>query len=93
MKLNKLIFIHAFIVLVAVATGCKQEPGETFELKGKLDGISEGTIILTGTKDDYDKSDTVSIKDGEFLFTGDIPMPGLYILKNGRERVSGVFLC
>ncbi len=54
MKLNKLIFIHAFIVLVAVATGCKQEPGETFELKEKLDGkgkIRFNVVGVSGTTD------------------------------------------
>lgn len=77
--------IRLLLLLLAVFT-TRCNTSETFELRGKLEGISEGRIIMTGTKDNYDKSDTVAIQNGEFIFTGDIPQPAQYILSiEGKE--------
>jgi hypothetical protein len=77
--------IRLLLLLLAVFTTRCNTP-ETFELRGKLEGISEGRIIMTGTKDNYDKSDTAAIQNGEFIFTGDIPQPAQYILSiEGKE--------
>ncbi len=76
------------LILLAAFPACNTS--KRFELKGKLEGISEGKAILSGTRDDYDKSDTVLITNGEFLFTGNIPMPAEYMLtiegKKGKPK-------
>ena len=52
-------------------------------------GITEGKIILTSTNDENKKSDTILIKKGEFVFTGDIPDPTMYVLHiNGKEQYA-----
>ena len=72
------------LLLTAFVAGCNT--ANTFELRGKLEGISEGSIIMTGTKSNYDKSDTAAIQNGEFIFKGDIPQPAQYILSiEGKE--------
>jgi hypothetical protein len=84
MKSQKLTKILAAVLLIATVTGCKQKTG-TFKLTGKLQGITEGKIILSGTKEN-EFSDTAIIKNGEFVFTGDIPEPAEYKLEiPGKE--------
>jgi hypothetical protein len=83
--------LKAFFVIVIFAgcfAGCQKKTSTTFELKGKLEGISDGRAILSPvSKSNSDeiateepKSDTVAIKNGEFVFTGDYPEPMQYKL-------------
>ncbi len=85
MKPNQLSKILLFAVLIALIAGCSQKPSG-FELKGKLTGINEGKAILSTTKGETQTSDTVLIKNGEFIFTGNIPEPAQYMLEiEGKE--------
>jgi hypothetical protein len=88
MKSQKLTKILAVVLLIAAVAGCKQKSGTSFELKGKLQGITDGRAILSPVKENNEeemtgegpKSDTVAIKNGEFVFTGDYPEPMQYTL-------------
>jgi hypothetical protein len=85
MKINllKLLFVNA--ILAVCFAGCNQKPSG-FSLKGKIQGITDGKAILSNTKGETQVSDTTLIKNGEFIFTGNIPEPGQYILSiEGKE--------
>ena len=79
MKTRLLIAFTA--ALIAVTYGCSKNSGKSFELKGTLEGISDGKIILYSASDEEAAPDTAVIKNGRFVFTGDIPEPAPYFLE------------
>ncbi len=81
MKSNQLTKVLAIVLIIGVAAGCKQKPSATFELKGKLTNITDGKIVLSGTMEEGDKTDTVLIKNGEFVFTTEITEGAQYKLE------------
>src|SRR3989339_973454 len=87
MKLRYLTKLLTIILLIVSITSCQQNSAK-FELKGKLSGITDGKIILTlCSEDESQKSDTVLIKKGEFIFTGNISEPTQCVIKvEGKEH-------
>ena len=66
----KYIFRHLSLVLIVVAlvAGCQPKTSSSFELQGKLEGITDGKAILTEIGGDEQKADTILIKNGEFKY-------------------------
>lgn len=69
------------VACIVIATSCNQESGKSFELKGALEGINDGKIILFNPSNSEIVPDTAEIKNGKFVFRGDIPEPAPYYLQ------------
>jgi hypothetical protein len=81
MKPNQLKNFVLLALFIAAIAGCKQKTDTAFELKGTLKGITDGKIVMYNPQNDTIPADTVSIKEGSFVFTKDIPEPTMYFLQ------------
>lgn len=103
----KIVKTTAFAILaltLMAITACKNNSRGGFELKGTLEGIKDGKIVLTPEisnstdvgeiPQDVPPPDTTDIRNGEFVFTGDIPEPAMYsITIIGREGEDNMNMC
>lgn len=91
MKINKLIKIITIVQFLITVAGCQKHSG-IFELTGKLTGITDGKAILSSYGVEENQiSDTVLIKNGEFIFSRDIPEPAAFLIKIEEKRYLKFF--
>lgn len=83
--MRKLIILFAVLV---VAVSCEKSP---FVLKGTIEGLTEGKLILAKNHSTV-KADTINIVDGKFEFKGDIQPDQYTITVEGKKRGVRVFL-
>ncbi|MCL3778909.1 AhpC/TSA family protein [Prolixibacteraceae bacterium JC049] len=83
--MRKLIILFAVLV---VAVSCEKSP---FILKGTIDGMTEGKVILSKYKGEAE-SDTAIIVDGKFEFKGDIQPDQYTIAIEGKKAKALFFL-
>lgn len=69
------------LLMAMVFMACNTQPKTTFELRGYIEGLEEGQIILTAAVGRDLSPDTAFIENGAFVFTGDIPEPAQYRLE------------
>jgi hypothetical protein len=67
--------LSGVLVVIVLTTACQQKSGTSFELKGKLSGITDGKAILTEIGGDEGIADTIPIKNGEFNYKRELPGP------------------
>jgi hypothetical protein len=83
---SSLIIMSALLTMIFFS--CNNKPKQGFQLKGKLTEITDGKVILKtyppsnsdGSESSEPTSDTVLIKNGEFIFTGTLAAPSQSIL-------------
>lgn len=75
-QFNKLIVL--FLTVVVVASCSTNSDQSSFEIKGKLNGMTDGKVIFKQTRQQDDVSDTVLVENGEFIYTADITTPVEY---------------
>ena len=73
--MKKLIFAMAVLLMAA----CSQK--NEYKIDGKISGLKQGTAYLkTLENGSLVEIDTAEIKDGEFVFTGNVKEPLLYLI-------------
>ncbi len=86
MKKNLIFPVLLLLTLASALVCCSRDAKDLFELKGTLSGITDGKAILKSTGSTATISDTIPIKNGEFVFKGNVPEPVQYILEiEGKE--------
>lgn len=73
--------LSGVLVILALTAACQQKAGTSFELTGKLEGITEGKAILTEISGDDQSADTIPIHKGEFSYKRELPGPIQVYLK------------
>jgi hypothetical protein len=72
------------MLVMAILPACNNSSKTSFVLKGTLSGIKEGKIIMSSVYNEGIKPDTAIIKDGKFIFSGNISesdiFPPMYTL-------------
>jgi len=80
--------ISVLFIFFALFTACNNESDNSFELKGTLEGITDGKIILSSADYITQPADTFKIEKGKFVVVGNIPKPSMYYLQvEKRTRV------
>lgn len=72
--MKKTVFSMAALFMAA----CTSHSG--YVIKGTIDGVDTGTVVLTNYSQDCPIADSTSIRDGQFVFTGHVVTPELYYL-------------
>ena len=81
--------LSGLIIFFALFTSCNNESENRFRLKGTLEGITDGNIILSSAENDKQPADTFKIEKGKFVVAGNIPKPSRYYLQvEKRTRVE-----
>ncbi len=78
---------------LAILSACSSKPG--FRLKGTIDGLSDGDVVLLEQRINkkYVQIDSVATKDGMFEFTGKVEIPDVYYVSvPGRRGKALIFL-
>jgi len=76
------------LMLLLMLCGCGGG-GNSFKLKGNIEGMKGGEIYIYNISDEHSSFDTVTIKDGKFVYEGpvDAPTPYFIIYPNAVEQV------
>jgi hypothetical protein len=76
------------VFIFTLFTACNNESENRFKLKGTLEGITDGIIILSSADNIKQPADTFKIENGKFVVVGNIPKPSMYYLQvEKRTRV------
>lgn len=86
---NQLRLLTVFLLIITAFTACNKASKSTFTLTGTLEGITEGKIILSASRNKEIKPDTASIENGKFIFTGNITEPAEYVLEIVGKEMKG----
>lgn len=86
---KKLILLSLSMILFGFQLSAK--PIKGFVVKGNLAGINESSVYLAYTIEGNQKTDTVQVKNGVFVFKGDIPEPCVAMLFNPVHRLQRLF--
>lgn len=80
--------LSGVIIFLTLVTSCNNESENRFRLKGTLEGITDGNIILSSAENYKQPADTFKIEKGKFVVVGNIPKPSMYYLQvEKRTRV------
>ncbi len=91
MKKTLLSRFGAVVLILSAFTACNNSPENGFELTGKLDGITEGKVILMSSEN-RDKSDSAKIENGSFTFKGNVAEPCQYYLQvEGKQGMISFY--
>ena len=85
-KNSQSVLIAGALLIMMVSAGCSNTKSP-FVLTGTIEGITEGTIILSHIEEET-PPDTAVIKNGKFEFRGDIPEPDMYFLEIPEKDAS-----
>lgn len=74
--------------LAALLVGCGPS-GNSFRLKGTINGMSEGEVYIYNTSFDNARFDTLRLDGGKFYYggTSDYPTPYIIVFPNAYEQV------
>jgi peroxiredoxin len=81
----KTAMVILLIFLGFVNLSLQQKAPKNFKLQGKITGVNTGLIVLDYWSDNKYKQDTVEIKDGQFIFKGNITEPTSADLITGSD--------
>lgn len=79
--------ISLWATLCLLITGCGPDTN-TFRMEGNIKGMNGGNLLIYNLDSDKGKMDTISIKEGDFRYAGNISHPTIYtiVFPNALEQ-------